>query len=152
MASRGDLANLQTPIAQEMLSSAIPARMAFNGADGSPRVVPIWFHWDGGALIISTGADSPKMKAIECNPRLAVTIDTERAPYHVLSIRGTATFTREPTPTAEYRLAAVRYLGEERGAAWIKLLGGMPMARIVLKPEWADVFDTGPMMEAAAQL
>ena len=34
-------------LAQELLSSNSPARLAYTGLDGSPRAIPIGFHWDG---------------------------------------------------------------------------------------------------------
>ena len=44
---QGDLALLNDPIAQALLRSTIPARLAYSWTDGTPRVVPIWFHWTG---------------------------------------------------------------------------------------------------------
>ena len=44
---QGDLALLETPVAQQLLQSKIPARLAYNWTDGTPRVVPIWFVWNG---------------------------------------------------------------------------------------------------------
>ena len=43
----------------------------------------------------------------------------------------------------EYELCAKRYLGEQRGQAWITQLRQAfpPMARIVVKPEWVGVLD-----------
>ena len=45
---QGDLALLDDPVAQTLLQSTIPARLAYSWTDGTPRVVPIWFHWTGG--------------------------------------------------------------------------------------------------------
>ena len=44
MSEHGDLACLVDPVAQELLASAVPARLAYSWKDGTPRVVPIWFH------------------------------------------------------------------------------------------------------------
>ena len=41
---QGDLGLLQHPVAQELLVSKIPARLAYIASDGTPRVLPIWFH------------------------------------------------------------------------------------------------------------
>jgi hypothetical protein len=45
---------LNDPIAQELIQSPIPARMAYTGVDGFPRVIPIGFHWDGAQFIVCT--------------------------------------------------------------------------------------------------
>ena len=41
-----------TPVAQQLLQSAIPARLAYTWHDGTPRVVPMWFHWTGEDLVM----------------------------------------------------------------------------------------------------
>ncbi len=38
---------LNDKVAQELLNSPELAKLAYNRTDGTPRVVPIWFHWDG---------------------------------------------------------------------------------------------------------
>ena len=46
MADAGEtLALLKDPLAQELLTSRKMAQLAYTWTDGSPRVVPIWFHW-----------------------------------------------------------------------------------------------------------
>ena len=48
----------------ELLRSTIPARLAYTWPDGTPRVVPIWFHWTGEEVIVASPADAPKVPAI----------------------------------------------------------------------------------------
>src|SRR5581483_6221166 len=81
---------LAKPGAQELLQSSNLLRLAYDGVDGSPRVVPIGFHWDGARIFVCTATVAPKVKALQKNPRVAVTIDTEAFPPHLLLIRGTA--------------------------------------------------------------
>ena len=38
---------LSDPLAQELMQSSIPARLAYLGPDGFPRAIPIGFHWNG---------------------------------------------------------------------------------------------------------
>jgi hypothetical protein len=45
---------LQSELAQRLLKSRIPARLAQNAKDGSPRVIPTWFHRDGSELVMAT--------------------------------------------------------------------------------------------------
>lgn len=42
---QGDLRLLDTDVAQRLLGSTIPARLAYVATDGTPRVVPTWFEW-----------------------------------------------------------------------------------------------------------
>ena len=59
---QGDLALLEHPVAKELLASNIPARLAYVSPDGTPRVLPIWFHWDGRQLVMGTQPDAAKLK------------------------------------------------------------------------------------------
>jgi hypothetical protein len=45
---------LAKPISQELLGSSIPARLAYVGADGAPRVIPIGFGWTGEHVVMAT--------------------------------------------------------------------------------------------------
>ena len=51
---QGDIALLQDPAAPELPHSKIPARLAYVWTDGTPRVVPIWFYWNGRELVRTT--------------------------------------------------------------------------------------------------
>ncbi len=144
MAERqGDLALLSDPVAKGLLASTIPARLAYNWTDGSPRVVPIWFHWNGSQLVLASPPRAPKLKAIQKDPRVALTIDGNEFPHAVLLVRGTARVEMCEGIVPEYALSASRYFGEEQGAAWVENVRGMvsEMARITVTPTWAGILD-----------
>jgi len=140
---QGDLALLKDPIAQELLHSQIPARLAYVWTDGSPRVVPIWFHWNGHHLVMATPPKAPKVKALAKNPKVAVTIDGNQFPHKVLMIRGTARLDSINGIVPEYSAAAERYFGPEQAEAWLKQLRTMiaGMVRITITHEWAALLD-----------
>ena len=69
------LPQLNDPVAQTLLRSAVPARLAYVWHDGTPRVVPIWFHWDGTEVVLGTPPDAPKVAAIRARPVVSLTID-----------------------------------------------------------------------------
>src|SRR5690348_3754917 len=79
---------LNDPLAQELLNSAIPARLAYTGRDGFPRVIPIGFYWNGTQFFVCTAPNAPKVRALAANPKVALTIDTDTFPPHVLLVRG----------------------------------------------------------------
>lgn len=140
---QGDLGLLQHPASQELLHSKIPARLAYVWMDGSPRVVPIWFHWDGKHIVMSTPPKAPKLKALARNPKVALTIDDNVFPHKVLLVRGTVHLEPVQGVTPEYALAAERYFGPEQGKAWVAQMGKMvsSMVRITLTPDWAGLLD-----------
>jgi hypothetical protein len=140
---QGDLSLLQHPAAQELLQSKIPARLAYVWMDGTPRVVPIWFHWNGSELVMGTPPKAPKLKALAKNPKVALTIDGDVCPHKVLLIRGTARLETVEGVAAEYAAAAERYFGREQGQAWVAQMGKMvtSMVQFSVTPEWLGLLD-----------
>jgi PPOX class probable F420-dependent enzyme len=140
---QGDLGLLQHPAAQELLASKIPARLAYVWTDGSPRVIPIWFHWNGREIVMGTPAKAPKLKALAKNPRVSLTIDDNVFPHKVLLVRGTARLEPVDGVVPEYALAAERYFGPEQGKAWAAQMGKMvqSMVRVTITPTWVGLLD-----------
>jgi PPOX class probable F420-dependent enzyme len=134
---------LNDPVAQRLLAAAIPARLAYTGEDGTPRVVPIWFHWTGDEIVMAGPPDAPKVAALQARPEVALTIDETTWPYKVLLIRGTATVEMVDGVAPEYRLAARKHFGETQGDAWADQVAGMMSqnGRVAVRPSWAKVLD-----------
>jgi hypothetical protein len=134
----GDVTVLSSPVAVELLSSRIPARIGYLTRSGEVRVVPLWFHWDGSDLVVATFAGSPKLGHLVTGDRLAVSIDSEAFPYRALQVRGPVTVTPHPGVVPEYLVAARRYLGDADGEAFVARISPPPvMTRIALHPDWA---------------
>ena len=140
---QGDLELLQHPVAQELLQSKIPARLAYVWSDGTPRVVPIWFHWNGKEIVMASPPKAPKLKALAKNPKVSLTIDDNTFPHKVLLVRGTARLEPVNGIVPEYAIAPERYFGPEQGQAWVDQLGGMipSMVRITIAPGWVGLLD-----------
>lgn len=139
---QGSLTLLNDPVAQRLLHSTNPARLAYVWKDSTPRVVPIWFHWTGQEVVFGSAATMPKVKVLD-GAKVAITIDDQNYPYKVLLIRGTAHVKVVDGIVPEYIAAAARYMGVEGGAAWIKNMEPISptMARIAVTPEWIAVQD-----------
>ncbi len=140
---QGSLDLLEHPAAKELLKSKIPARLAYVWTDGTPRVVPIWFHWNGREFVMGTPAKAPKLKALAKNPKVSITIDDNDFPHKVLLVRGTAKLHVIEGIVPEYAMAAERYFGEQQGKAWVSQLSGMvrSMVRVSITPEWVGLLD-----------
>lgn len=149
---QGDVRLLQTETAQRLLSSQIPARFAFVWSDGTPRVVPTWFHWNGSEIVTATYAAGPaigirhaaqRVKVLQANPHVALTIDTDNFPPESLTIRGIATVDEVDGVAPEYLLAARRYLGDA-GADELAAAVDQPgtrQFRIAVRPTWVGLLD-----------
>jgi hypothetical protein len=140
---QGDLGLLQHPASQELLQSKIPARLAYVWTDGTPRVIPIWFHWNGHDIVMATPPKAPKLKALEKNPKVSLTIDDNTFPHKVLLIRGTARMEPVDGIVPEYATAAGRYFPPELAQAWLGQLRTLvsSMVRITITPEWVGLLD-----------
>src|SRR5207237_8555248 len=55
---------LSDPLAQELMQSSIPARLAYLGLDGFPRAIPIGFHGNGVPFGLCTVPHWPKRPAL----------------------------------------------------------------------------------------
>jgi hypothetical protein len=138
------LASMQDPVADRLLHSAKVAHLAYTGPDGSPRVIPIWFHWTGRELVLGSPPDAPKVAALEHRQRVAVSIDdADSFPYKVLLIRGAAEVQIVEEVPSEYVAAAERYFGAERGKRWVDQVRQLQprMARIAIQPDWIAILD-----------
>jgi Pyridoxamine 5'-phosphate oxidase len=140
---QGDLSLLQHPASQELLLSKIPARLAYVWMDGTPRVVPIWFHWNGKEIVMASPPKAPKLKALEKNPKVSLTIDDNVFPHKVLLIRGTARLEPVNGIVPEYEAAASRYFDPALAEGWLRQLRSLvsSMVRITVTPEWVGLLD-----------
>ena len=140
---QGDVSMLAHPLAQELLQSPVPARFAYTWKDGTPRVVPIWFHWNGEEIVLGSPSKAPKVLVLQDHPQVALTIDSTQWPYRALLIRGIARVDMVEGVSPEYAAAAERYFGEEQGRAWVEQVRAMSaqMARISVRPTWVGLLD-----------
>ena len=140
---QGSIELLQQPASKELLQSKIPARLAYVWTDGTPRVVPIWFHWNGQVFVLGTPPKAPKVRALAKNPKVALTVDDNTFPHKVLLVRGTAKLESVKGIVPEYALAAERYFGQQQGKSWVAQLASMTqdMVRITITPEWVGLLD-----------
>ena len=155
---QGDLRLLESDLAERLLTSTIPARYAYTALDGTPRIVASWFLWTGEELVLPTFIAAPhirhaayRVRALQANPDVAVSIDTESFPPEVLSIRGKSEITETDGVAPEYAEAAHRFLGSEQAAGYLAQIDqpGTRMARIAVRPAWVALMDFQTRMPSA---
>jgi PPOX class probable F420-dependent enzyme len=88
------------------------ATVATIGPDGGPQASVVWIDLDGEELVFSSLVKRQKVKNIERDPRVAVTIFDHENPYHSAEIRGTAELVDDPNKEWSVRLSQ-KYLGED---------------------------------------
>ena len=136
---------MDDPVARRLLESPNPARLAYIARDGTPRVVPVGFTWNGVTLVIGTVPGSAKVAALEAHPVVALTIDTSPPawPPNVLLIRGTAEVCEVDGVFPEYVAAGRKVTPAEVFPEWEAGVHALydQMTRIDVTPTWAKIHD-----------
>ena len=139
---QGDVGLLDDVAAQQLLVAAVPAHLAYAWSDGTPRNTPIWFHWDGRAVVMCSPSNAPKVNVLTRGEAVAVTIHGQDWPFAVLLLRGTIDVDQVDGIAPEYRACATRYFGAEQGEAWCASLPAeLSMTRFKLEPSWVGLLD-----------
>jgi hypothetical protein len=140
---QGDLRLLDTEVAQRRLTANSPLRLAYIALDGTPRVLPVNFHWNGEEIVMGGFAPSARGRAMRANPVVALTIDTDQRRPEVLQIRGRAEITEVQGIVPEYEQYMRRGMSEEEADAYFGEIRrrGVLMERIAIRPEWVGVID-----------
>ncbi len=93
------------------------AKLATSGSGGEPHVMPVWFVLDGEELVFMTWGESVKGRNLRRNPRAAVIVDEEVAPYAFIHIRGQVTLSEDPEELLRFATwIGGRYMGADRAA------------------------------------
>jgi hypothetical protein len=140
---QGDMRLLTTDRARVLLGGTVPARVAYVARDGTPRVFPTHFLWNGEDLVMGTYAGALKIAGLRARPAVAVTIDTDENPPTILQLRGLARVTDVEGVVPEYIAAMRRFRGDAQAEAVLAEIDkpGLRMARIAITPTWAGLID-----------
>jgi hypothetical protein len=134
---------LAKPYSQQLLNGPEPARFAYDGLDGDPRVIPIGFWIEDGRILMATVPRSAKVAALRKNPKVALTIDTGAFPPKVLLIRGTAELELVEGVPDGYLDAGHKVMTDEQYPEWEAGVKGLydQMTVITVTPTWAKLLD-----------
>ncbi|MFI7677681.1 pyridoxamine 5'-phosphate oxidase family protein [Actinophytocola sp. NPDC049390] len=148
---QGDLRLLDTDIARRRLAAISPLRLAYTALDGTPRVLPVQFLWNGEEVVMGGFAPSARGRALRANPRVALTLDTDDQPPEVLLLRGDAQVTEVRGVVSEYETYMRAGMPAEAADAYFAELGAreVVMERIAVRPVWAAVMDFQTRFPAA---
>ncbi|WP_029138423.1 pyridoxamine 5'-phosphate oxidase family protein [Nakamurella lactea] len=134
---------LDRAISQELLGSDIPARLAYQGLDEEPRVIPIAFLRTGRTIEMFTVPRAAKVAALQANPRVAITIDTQGYPPRVLLIRGVAALEQVDGVPDGYVRATSKLVPAGQMADWEAGVRALyrQMVVITVTPDWVKLLD-----------
>jgi hypothetical protein len=127
--------------------------MAYTSRDGSPRVVPISWGWEDPHLLMWTTPNAPKVRALQRDPRVAVTLDTNDFPPNILLIRGTAALELVDGVPQGYLDAGHKNVDDEHYDEWVAGVRGLydQMVTIRVTPAWAKILDFETRIPSAVE-
>ena len=102
-------------VARFLMSGTRTAKVATTMSSGQPHVMPVWFVLDGEELVFTTGAASVKGRNLRRDPRIALVVDEDVAPYAFVHLRGRATISEDMDELLRFATEiGGRYMGPER--------------------------------------
>jgi PPOX class probable F420-dependent enzyme len=112
------------------------AKLATTGPGGQPHVMPVWFVLEGEGLVFTTWSDSVKGRNLRKNPRAAVIVDEEVAPYAFVHIRGHVTVSEDPEELLRFATTiGGRYMGPDRAEEFCRRNAVPGELLVRLRPE-----------------
>jgi PPOX class probable F420-dependent enzyme len=110
------------------------ARIATVRADGAPSVVPVWFIFEGGKVLITPRKHSAFLANLRREPRVAITIDEDQGRYRKVLFEGKAEVLFEVGEDRRwddvYRRIACRYIDEASADYYLTETRDQPRALI----------------------
>ena len=110
------------------------ARIATLQPDGRPSVVPVWFVYEDGKIVITPRKHSAFWANIQHDPRVAVTIDEETGLYRKVLVEGDTEVLYPLGHDDEwrdiYRRITLRYVDEASGDYYLTETHDQPRALI----------------------
>jgi PPOX class probable F420-dependent enzyme len=105
------------------LEEPVVAVLATLRADGSVLLSPVWHEWRDGGFSVWTGGNDVKSRHLGRDPRAAILVAESSFPLRGVEVRGEARIERDDATETAIRIAS-RYLGPERGEAYVRKVGG----------------------------
>lgn len=106
---------------QEFLAGLHIGVVSINEPGRGPLAVPVWYDYaPGGEVSFITPAESKKAGLLSVGDRMSLCAQDEALPPKYVAVEGEVTEIRPATVEGDVTAMAVRYLGEEIGAMYVK--------------------------------
>ena len=115
----------------DLLTKPILATLATNYADGTTLLSPVWHEWQDGAFTIVVFDDDAKARHIKRDPRVSVVVADTALPCAGIEVRARAEIVPTDPDLAPLRRMGTRYIGAERGNAFIDIID--PATQLTLR-------------------
>ncbi|HEX9726006.1 MAG TPA: pyridoxamine 5'-phosphate oxidase family protein [Vicinamibacteria bacterium] len=133
--------NLKPEDLRDLLEGSTLAVLGTHMKDGHTLLSPVWHEYRDGGFTVVILEDDVKSRHLKRNPMASVLVAEQSSPYRGIEIRGEATVSKPADLLDTIRRVAIRYLGEERGNAYVETLGGVGLEEIRLEPGTLRAWD-----------
>jgi PPOX class probable F420-dependent enzyme len=121
--------NLRVEDLDGFLDEPLVAVLATLREDGTVLLSPVWHEWRDGGLHVWAGADDVKTRHVRRDPRASIVVAESEPPLRGVEVRCLARIVEEGARETAMRIAS-RYIGPEKGAAYVGSEGGHVIIRL----------------------
>ncbi len=125
--------NLRPEDLGDFLEQPKCAMLATHFKDGTVLLSPVWHEWQDGGFTVAVAHQDIKVRHVQRDARVSISVAEDHPPYRGIEIRGAASIERAEAFETIRRIAG-RYLGTERGAAYVEPFREADLALIRVKP------------------
>ena len=90
---------------------------------------PVWHEWREGGFNVWVGADDVKARHLRRDPRASILVAESENPLRGVEVRGVARIIENGAHETAVRIAS-RYIGKEKGAAYVGSAGDEVTIRV----------------------
>jgi PPOX class probable F420-dependent enzyme len=119
---------------EAFLREANVAILATAARRGGAHAVPIWYLYEEGVFLMSTGRGSQKHRDLERDPAVTLVVDRRSLPYYAVMVRGTVEI-GPGLDLATRRRIAGRYLDERQLDVYMARAADGDSVAIRLRPQ-----------------
>ena len=132
--------NLQSEDLGDFLEQAKCATLATHFQDGTVLLSPVWHEWRDGGFSVGVVATDIKVRHIQRNAQVSISVAEDTPPYRGIEVRGKASISKENTQETMRRIAR-RYLGPEQGDVYADVVMQADLALIRIEPRVLRAWD-----------
>ncbi len=119
---------------EALLRAGRNAVVATNRPWGGPQLSPVWFHWDGEVVRISTVTGTAKVRNIRRDPEVSVCVEDGDDSY--VTVYGLASLVEGDAVREETLILLRKYVSEDEALPmWERINRGGDRVVIVVRPE-----------------
>jgi PPOX class probable F420-dependent enzyme len=107
-----------TPDIVGRLDRAVVIWLTTVDAQGQPQSSPVWFLWQDGLFVVYSLADSPRVRNLRTNPRVALNLDGDGEGGEIVTIEGTAVLDAAGPRSTDVPAYQAKYLGRITDSGW----------------------------------